>query len=264
MLVSKRRSVWPVDLNVRLVHSAVARPQGRGKVERLFGTITTELLPDLPGHLVAGAPATPPTLTLTELDHAIGRWLLDTYHARVHSETRATPRQRWSAGGWLPRMPDSLESLDLLLVMVAVPRVIHRDGIRFQGLRYLDPILAGYVGRSVTIRYDPRDITEIRVFLDNHFLCRALSPEHAHETITLKDIQAARNHHRRALRSKLSTASATIGEFLPRGAPEHHAHAYPRPEPKPAPARAAGRATTPPVYIYLEDKERDERSRHAS
>jgi putative transposase len=75
--------------------------------------------------------------------------------------------------------------------MVAVPRTIDRDGIRFQGLCCLDPILAGYVGRSVTIRYDPRDITELRVFLDKPLSARC-QPKHAHETITLKDIQAAR------------------------------------------------------------------------
>ena len=39
-------------------------------------------------------------------------------------------------------MPDSLEQLDLLLLTVAKPRKIHPDGIRFQGLRYLDPLLA--------------------------------------------------------------------------------------------------------------------------
>lgn len=42
------------DLKFAIVHSAVARPQGRGKVERLFGSINTELLTELPGHLRAG------------------------------------------------------------------------------------------------------------------------------------------------------------------------------------------------------------------
>ena len=32
-------------------------------------------------------------------------WLLDEYHQRVHSETRQTPHARWTAGGWLPRLP---------------------------------------------------------------------------------------------------------------------------------------------------------------
>src|SRR3712207_7225201 len=45
-------------------------------------------------------------------------------------------------------------------------RRVHRDGIWFQGLRYLDLTLAAYVGEAVTIRYDPRDLAEIRVFQD--------------------------------------------------------------------------------------------------
>ena len=61
-------------------------------------------------------------------------------------------------------MPDSLEQLDLLLLTVAKARKIHPDGIHFQGLRYLDPVLAAYVGDSVIIRYDPRDMAEIRMF----------------------------------------------------------------------------------------------------
>src|SRR5947208_721377 len=62
----------------------------------------------------------------------------------------------------------------------------------FQGLRYQHPTMAGYVGDAVTIRYDPRDLSEIRVFYRNEFLCRAVSEEHAGEAVTLKDIQAAR------------------------------------------------------------------------
>ena len=51
------------DLRIELVYSAVGRPQGRGKVERLFGTLNTELLPELPGYLVRGKPATRPRPT---------------------------------------------------------------------------------------------------------------------------------------------------------------------------------------------------------
>jgi hypothetical protein len=127
-----------------------------GKLERLFGSITTELLPELPGHLVHGKPASEPALTLPQLDAALGQWITTVYYQRPHSETGQPPQRAWTADGWLPRTPDTLEDLDLLLVMVATPRVVHRAGIRFQGLRYLDPTLAAYVGEPVTIRYDPR------------------------------------------------------------------------------------------------------------
>ncbi|OXJ06543.1 Mu transposase C-terminal domain-containing protein [Burkholderia sp. AU6039] len=143
------------ELRIELVYSAIGRPQGRGKVERLFGTLNTELLPDLPGYLWGGKPATSPRLSLSELDAAIGTFIIGTYHGRVHGETGVMPLRAWLGDGWLPRMPDSLEALDELLVMVAKPRVVHRDGIHFQGLRYLDPTLAAFVGEPVTIRYDP-------------------------------------------------------------------------------------------------------------
>lgn len=37
-----------VELHIRLIHSTVARPQGRGKIERFFGTVNTEMLTTLP------------------------------------------------------------------------------------------------------------------------------------------------------------------------------------------------------------------------
>ncbi len=202
------------DLHVRLVHSAVARPQGRGKIERFFGTVTTELLPLLPGHLVRGKPATPPALTLAALDTAFATWMAG-YHQRTHSETGLSPTEAWVADGWLPRATDTPEQLNLLLVMVAAPRVVHRDGVRFQGVRYLDPTLAAYVGERVTIRYDPRTMAEIRVYHREVFVCRAVSPAHASQTVTLKDIQAARVAHRRALRAQLDRRHAAVREYLP-------------------------------------------------
>lgn len=238
------------DLRIQLIYSAVARPQGRGKVERLFGTINTELLADLPGALRAGGPASRPRLSLAELDAAIGAFAVGTYNARVHSAIGTSPLDAWRADGWLPRMPESLEELDMLLVMVAKPRTVHRDGIRFEGLRFFDPTLAAYVGEPVTIRYDPRDLGEVRVFHRNAFLCRAVSPEHAGRSITLKDVQTARSAHRRALRATIRDKRARMADLLP---------ATPRaPAPsRPAAERAFGPAPSPapkrPLRTYYED-----------
>jgi putative transposase len=202
-------------LRFQIVYSATGRPQGRGKVERLFGTVNTELLPDLPGHLVGATPTTAPRLSLAELDRAVGAFIAGTYNTRVHSETDAAPLAAWRGAGFLPRLPDSLEELDLLLVMHARPRVVQRDGIHFEGLRYISPTLASHVREPVTIRYDPRDLSEIRVFHRNQFLCRAVSEEHAAKTVTLKDIAAARRAHRRALRTVINERVARVTDFLP-------------------------------------------------
>ena len=204
-------------MRFRIVYSAVARPQGRGKIERLFGTITTELLPELPGHVVEGRPASPPT--------AVARAARSRRSAasspkpitqRVHGETgQGTTRRLAMRVGFLPRLPESLEELDLLLVMHAKPRQVRRDGVRFQGLRYVAPTLAAFVGEAVTIRYDPRDLSEIRVFHRDRFLCRAVSEEHAGEAVTLKDIEAARRARRRALRAGINERVARVADLLP-------------------------------------------------
>ena len=174
---------------------------------------------------------------------AVGAFVVSTYNARVHGAIGAAPVDAWRGKGWLPRMPESLEALDTLPVMVAKPRVVHRDGIHFEGLRFFDPTLAAYVGEPVTVRYDPRDVGEIRVFHRNAFLCRAVSPEYAGQSITLKDVQAARVAYRRRLGNELKEKTARVADFLPampRAAPPS------RPAPKPAHKR-------PLLRTYFED-----------
>mgnify|MGYP001761618849 FL=1 len=91
---------------------------------------------------------------------------------------------------------------------------MQRDGIHFEGLRYTAATLAPFVGSTVSVRYDPRDVTEIRVFHRDVFLCTAISTEHQTETISLKQIQAARNAHRRALRGQIHERIAIVNPKL--------------------------------------------------
>lgn len=96
---------------------------------------------------------------------------------------------------------------------LTAPR-LGRDGIRFQGLRYMDTTLAGYVGEPELIRYDPRDLAEIRVFHGNEFVSRAICPELAGSVISLKDLVAARKKRRRELRARRGR-QASGGDFVP-------------------------------------------------
>ncbi len=231
------------DLRMRLIHSAVARPQGRGKVERFFGTVNTELLADMPGRLASGGPVTPPRLTLSELDAAIRSFVTGRYNARAHPTIGISPNTAWRANGWLPRMPERLEELDELLAMVARPRVVGRDGIRFGGLRYLDSTLAAFVGERVTIRHDPRDVAEIRVYHRDRFLCRAINAEHADRTVSLRDVQAARRARRKALRTGINERIAAVP-----ATPDARAESDAGPDPRPAPKRRP-----PRLKVYRED-----------
>ena len=219
------------DLQMQLVFSTAGVPRGRGKIERFFETVDQLFLCRLPGY--AAQTAAPANLTLAECEAQFRAFLLGEYHQRLHSETGMAPQARWEAGGFLPRLPESPEQLDLLLLTVARPRRVHQDGIHFQGLRYLDLTLAAYVGQDVTIRYDPRDVAEVRVFHQGAFLCRAICPELANQTIGLKEIVQARRARRRQLQGELDDHAAVVAQFLA----VHQPEPSPAPEPEPRATR---------------------------
>ncbi len=242
-----------VDLKVQLIHSTPGKPRGRGKIERIFGTITTELLPTLPGYIPSGnngQPVTAPTMSLSQLDAAIGRFVVDVYHQRTHPETGQTPAERWLGSGWLSRMPESLEQLNLLLLTIATPRKVQRDGIHLHGLRYFAITLAAYVGEAVTIRYDPRDLAEIRIYHHDDYVCRAVAPEIASVTLSMKDLQAARNQRRRQLREHL-TARRSLVDLLTQ--PDTPATDYAGAGGADRAPRASPDPAKPRIKLYRED-----------
>ena len=222
---------------MQLIHSTPGKPRGRGKVERLFGTITTELLPTLPGHIPPGnhgRPVTPPALTLSQLDAAVGR-----VH-RGHLPPAGAPGDRADPGA--PVGGGGLAAPDARLAGSVGPAAADRGAPRGRcnatastatGCGTSPSPWPPYVGEPVTIRYDPRDLAEIRVYHHDEFLCRAVSPDIAAATVSMQDLQAARNQRRRELRQQL-TARRSLVELLthpPSGTPEVAArrHSPPRP-----------------------------------
>lgn len=192
------------DLKIQLIFSTPGQPRGRGRIERFFGALTSMFLAEIPGFTPpSGGISGQPTLSLSELEARLRDFLLDMYHQRPHSETKTSPKERWEKGGverggFLPQMPESLEQLDLLLLTVTKTRKVHADGIRCHGLRYVEITLAAYIGESVLVRYDPRDLAEIRLFHQGRFLCRAICPELAGQTLSLREVMRARTGRRRA------------------------------------------------------------------
>ncbi len=90
------------------------------------------------------------------------------------------------------------------------------------------------------------------MFHHHRFLCRAISADHAGPALTLKDIQAARTAHRRALRGQLDERRAAVGHYLPThpAAPQPSAPLQRQHDPEqqpPAPPK-------PRLHTYLEDK----------
>jgi len=209
---SKHLEQVAVDLKIRLVFSTPGKPQGRGKIERFFRTVNEMFLCDLEGYTRRGRRK--PTLLMTEFEEQFRTFLIEVYHRTPVAGADLSPSAKWEEGGFLPRMPESLEQLDLLLIEEVRSRRIRRDGIHFQGFRYLSLTLAAYVGEDVTIRYDPRDMAEIRVFYKARFLCRAISAELAGETVPLRDIIRVRKSRRKELRKLLSDRQKTVDVLL--------------------------------------------------
>lgn len=57
-------------------------------------------------------------------------------------------------------------------------------------------------------------MAEIRVFYHDTFLCRAICPELAGQTMSLKEIQAARTAQRKALRETLTDRQRVVEQYL--------------------------------------------------
>src|SRR6266581_3515209 len=202
------------DIGMELVFSEKGVPRGRGKVEHFFRSVDQLFLQDVPGYAPKGYPEAEATLTLPAFEQRFRTWLLEDFHHRVHSETGDQPKERWEAGGFVPRMPTSLEKLDLLLLTVAKTRRVQQDGIHFQNHRYMDINLAAFVKEEVLIRYDPADMGEIHVFYQNRFLCRAICAELSDRKVTLKEIEQARTTRRKQVRAGLSTRAAMVNRYV--------------------------------------------------
>ncbi len=202
-----------LDLKIQLIFSTVGEPRGRGKIERFFRTVNQLLLAKLPGYAPPGHKSPNPVLNFNELDREFARFLIE-YHQIEHSQTKEAPQKRWNGLGFLPQLPESVEKLDLLLLTIKDTRRIQRDGIKFQGLRYTDPLLANYIGEDVSIRYDPRDMTEIRVYYQSKFLCRVICPDLSTETVTLKEIKAARNQRRKQLKQQIKDRVSIVDALM--------------------------------------------------
>ena len=151
-------------LGIRLVHSAPGRPQGRGKIERFFNTVTSQFLSETdPG----GEKGTGTKVdSVQELDRLFHAWLETCYHASVNDTTGQPPLRRWN-DGWARDKPTRV---DPARTAEAFPwsqtRTVTRDATvqLFNNVYQVDPLLTG---RKVELVYDPYDMAlPLSVFAD--------------------------------------------------------------------------------------------------
>lgn len=140
-------------LGIRLIHSRPGRPEGRGKIERVFRTVRQEVLGELEDH---------PPQSLQELNQTFQAWVEQVYHRRVHTETGQTPLERFVVAG-PPQLPAEVSLREAF--RWAERRTVSRTGtVEMHGNTYeVDPELAG---RRVELIFDPLELCEVEVRAD--------------------------------------------------------------------------------------------------
>jgi putative transposase len=148
--VSKQLLRACASLGIRLVHSRPGRPQGRGKIERVFETVRLQFLVEIE--------AKPPP-DLAELNRLFSAWVETVYHRRVHSETGQAPIERLLAGG-APSLP-SPASLHEAFLWSEIRMVTKTATISLHSNTF--EVDAALVGSRVEVVFDPFDLETVEI-----------------------------------------------------------------------------------------------------
>jgi transposase InsO family protein len=161
--VSTQLAAACATLGIRQIHSTPYTPNTRGKIERFFGTVRSQLLSEVESARLA---------TLEDLNASFQAWVELIYHKAIHSETGEAPLDRFQ------------RSVTQITVRQADPRqlreaflwrerrsVTRTASVSLQGNRYsVDPLLAG---QQVELRFDPFELAEVEVWQSGHFVAHA-------------------------------------------------------------------------------------------
>ena len=179
--VSTQLKLICARLGVRITHSKPGRPQGRGKKERAYRTITEQFAVEV---AAAGID------TLAELNRYWIAWVEQVYHHRIHSTTGQTPLERWQAGPSSLRPAPDPEQLRQAFLWAVTRTVSTTRTVSLHGNLYeVDPVL---VGRRVELRYDPTDLTQVTVWVADQPAGQATPAElRTHVDPKLRDAIAA-------------------------------------------------------------------------
>jgi putative transposase len=202
------------ELSITLSKGRARKPQGKGKIERFFRSVNQLLMSELPGFTPEGSEPNEPGMTIHQLQATFQKWLIDEYMHRVHSEIDQTPFERWSTHSAHPRLADSLETLNVLLLKVPDERIVQQDGIRIFNLRYYATEFAGLIGKRITARYDPQDISYVLVYIENEYVCRATCAALAGQPQSLKEFMKTRAAYKRGLKQDID-AFISFANSLP-------------------------------------------------
>lgn len=144
-------------LGIQLLHTRPYQPQGRAKLERWFLTVRRGFLPRVDLDRCGG---------LDGLNRLLFAWIEGEYHQRPHRGLDGeTPLNRWL------RLCDGIRALPVDVDLDALfrdetTRRVSKDGtITMSGHRF--EAGPSFIGRKVTVRFDPFDLRAVLVVADS-------------------------------------------------------------------------------------------------
>jgi putative transposase len=168
-----------VDLGGRVERPPAGRPTLRARVERIFRTIGTRLMPRLAGRTFSdvvqrdGHPSEKrAVLTEDEIAFALVRWIVDVYHNTPHEgQNGATPFNAWrrAEATWgIAPPPDATKRR--LVFGTQLTATVTNGGITILGVRYHSEALHRWAihqhSRQVRVRWHRNDLGVISVEFD--------------------------------------------------------------------------------------------------
>lgn len=140
---SRHLALVCAKLGVTLIHARPFSPQAKGKQERWFRTVRTQLLPTL---------TDADTKDLEALNRRLWAWIEDEYHYAPHRGLDgATPVDRWAAASAHIQLPNG--DLSDVFLFEEKRKVQQDRTVSLHGVVY--EVDAALVGQTVTLRYDP-------------------------------------------------------------------------------------------------------------
>jgi len=193
------------------VHICIpGNPVEKPHVERAFRTLSEKLFRRLPGYSGNSVQTRPNEIeieyTMAEAQKLVDDYTSNVYSETVHRSTGQRPRERMSPPGFTPKTIDGRE-LDILL-MQEYERKVCQGHITYQGGKYFHPKLPE--GRTVQIRVNDFDASELLVYMNRKFLCTAEDPMRKGKTPTeIRELGKERN---RELRTRIKANEALINK----------------------------------------------------
>jgi putative transposase len=141
------------SLGIALIHSSPYQPEGRGKVERFFRTVRSQLLASHPS-----------PQDLASLNDALQTWIDSDYHRREHTTTGQSPLQRFTAH--LECLRPAPTHLEDHFRKRARRRVEKDRSVSLNGRLYEAPL--PLIGKPVSLLYHDSDPARVEILFAEH------------------------------------------------------------------------------------------------